>query len=153
MDTKCHNLGFTRGSDGLVHTTLQDGPGKTVDTAPGERTHQVTRHEGSIISATHLKSNKLHNGSERTLRGNYCHEEHSKVCHGISNDNTEGDTVFMVEVLPSVIINTEVDNCDSISDFNTQRGEKQIFDGIGFINGNKDTQLCCPKIWVKSVSE
>ena len=96
---KCHNLRFTRGSDGLVHTTLQDGPGKTVDTAPGELTHQ--------------------DGSERTLRGNYCHEEHSKVCHGITNDNTEGDTVLTVEVKPSVIITTEVDNCDSISDYKT----------------------------------
>ena len=33
---KCHNLGFTQGSDGLAHATLQDGPGKTVDTAPGK---------------------------------------------------------------------------------------------------------------------
>ena len=33
---KCHNLGFTRGSDGPIHTTAQGGPGKTVDTAPGE---------------------------------------------------------------------------------------------------------------------
>ena len=119
-----HNLGFTRGSDGLVHTTLQDGPGKTVDTAPGERTHQVTRREGSIITATRLKSNKLQDGSEHTLRGNYCHEEHSNVCHRISNDNTEGDTILTVEVLPSVTTNTEVDNCDSISYFKTQRGEK-----------------------------
>ena len=51
---QCHNLGFTRGSNGLVHTTLQDGPGMNVDTAPGEQTHQVKCHEGSIIATTCL---------------------------------------------------------------------------------------------------
>ena len=55
---ECHNLGFTQGSDGLTHATLQDGPGKIVDTTPGERTH-VTCHEGSIVTAPRLKSNKF----------------------------------------------------------------------------------------------
>ena len=47
VNTKYHNLGFPRGFDYLVHVTLQDGPGRTVDTAPGELTH-VTHNEGSI---------------------------------------------------------------------------------------------------------
>ena len=42
MIGKCHNLGFTRGSDGLVHPTLQDRLGRTMYTAPGELT-LVTR--------------------------------------------------------------------------------------------------------------
>ena len=68
---KCH--------DGLVHSTLQDGPEKTMDISPGGRTHQVTRCEGSTITAPRLKSNKLQDRSEHTLTGNYCHGEHSKV--------------------------------------------------------------------------
>ena len=55
---ECHNLGFTQGSDGLTHATLQDGPGKIVNTTPGERTH-VTRHEGSIVASPCLMSNKF----------------------------------------------------------------------------------------------
>ena len=109
-----------------------------MDTAPGEQTH-ITRHEGSIITAPHLKSNELQDGPVHTLRRNYCHEEHSKVCHEISNDNIERDTALTVEVLPSVIINTEIDNCDSISDYKTQREEIRTFDGVGFMRGHKDT--------------
>ena len=45
--TMYHNLWFTREFDDLVYATLQDGPGRTVDTAPGELTH-VTRNEGAI---------------------------------------------------------------------------------------------------------
>ena len=85
--------------------TLQDGPGMTVDTAPDGLTH-LTRHEGSVahlegdsITAARPKSNKLQEGSEPTLKGNHCHEEHSNVCHWVSTDNTEGDTVLTVEVL------------------------------------------------------
>ena len=99
-----------------------------MDTTPDEQTHQC---------------NKLQDNLEHTLRGNYCHEEHSNVCHGISNDNTESDIVLKVEVLPSVITNTEVDNCDSISDFKTQRREKETFDGIWFMNRHKDTRGLC----------
>ena len=46
---ECQRLGFTRGSDGITHATLQDGPEMIVDTTPGERTH-VTRHEGSMVA-------------------------------------------------------------------------------------------------------
>ena len=129
-----------------------------VDTTPGEWTH-ITRHEGSIthlqgdsITAAHPKSNKLQDGSEPTLEGNHCHG--ANVCHEVSNDNTEGNKVLTVEVLPSVIINTEVNSCNSISGFKTQRGEKQGINRVGFISRNKDTRrLFCPRVWVKSFSE
>ena len=116
MIGKCHNLGFTRGSDGLVHATLQDGPGRTVDTAPGELTH-VTHNEGSIT---------LVQGTKPTLRGNHLDEKHSKVGHEISTGNTEGDTIHTLEVLPPRIMNTEVNNCNSVSGFNTKRCNVQF---------------------------
>ena len=126
MIGKCHNLGFTQGSDGLVHATLQDGPGRTIDAAPGKLTH-VTRHEGSIahlqgdsITAARPMSNKLQEGSQPALKGNYYHEEDSNVCHGVSTDNTEGDTMLKVEVLPPKITNTEVDKFSSVPGLMTQ---------------------------------
>ena len=85
-------------------------------------------------------SNELQDGSEPTPKGNHCDGEHSNG-HDVSNDNIEGDTVLRIEVKPSIIIYTEFDSCDTISDFKTRRGEKQIFDRIGFINGNKDTRV------------
>ena len=87
---KCYNLRFIPVPDRLANTTLEEGPGMTVDTAPGGLT-SVTLHEESVahfesdnITAAHSKSNKLQEESEPTLKENYGHEEHSNNCHGIS---------------------------------------------------------------------
>ena len=73
------------------------------------------------------KSNKFRDGCEPTLRGNYCHD---------------------MKNIPMFVINTEADNCNSISGFKTQRWKKQVISRVGFIIGNKDTQgLCCPRVW------
>ena len=130
VNTKYHNLGFTRGFDNIVHVTPQGGPDRTVDTASGELTH-VTRNEGSIT---------LVPGTKPILIGNNLDEKHSKVGHEISTGNTEGDTIYTQDVLPPRIINTEVNNCNSVSGFNTKRCNVQFIDGVGFINRNKDTQ-------------
>ena len=51
-------------------------------------------------------------------------------------------------ILPSVIINPDVDNDNSNSGLKAQRRKKQVVDRMGFVNGNKDTRgLCGSKIW------
>ena len=158
MDTKCYNLGLTQGPDGLDNATLQDGPGRSMDTTTGELTH-ATRKEGSIalvkdnsIAAARPKNNKLHKGSKPTLRENHCDEEHSKACYGVSTGITEGDTAHKVEVLPPKTTDTEVDKFNSISGPKTKRFNLQVVNRVGFINRNKDTQgLCCPIVGEKSL--
>ena len=54
-----------------ANTTPQGGPGRAMDTAPGELTH-VTRNEGSVT---------LVPGTKPTLRGNHLDEKHSEVGH------------------------------------------------------------------------
>ena len=81
-------------------------------------------------------------------------KKHSKVGHDIPTCNTEGDRIYTPEVLPPRFINTEVDNCNSVSGFKTKKYNIQFIDGVGFINRNKDTQdLCCPRLEDKSLSE
>ena len=53
---ECQSLGFTRGSDGTYHATLQDGPEMIVDSTPGDWTH-VTHHEGPIVASPSNVSN------------------------------------------------------------------------------------------------
>ena len=125
VDTQCHSLGSTQGSDRPTQPTIKEGSVANSDTF-GEChslgftrgsdgvTHatlqdgpemivdttpgertHLTHHEGSIVASPCLMSNKIQDG---TLRGNYC--------HGTSNDNIERDTALSIEVLPS----TKVDN-------------------------------------------
>ena len=115
-----------------------------MDTSSGELTH-VTLNEGSI---------NLVQGTKPTFRGNHSDEKHSKVGYEIPTGNTEGNRIHTPEVLPPRIINTEVDNCNSVSGFKTRKCNVQFIDGVGFINKSEDTQdSCCPRLEDKSLSE
>ena len=92
--------------------------------------NHVTRDEGSI---------KLVQGTEPTFRGNHPDEKHSKVGYEIPTGNTVGDRIHAPGVLPTRIVNTEVDNCNQTSGSKTWRCNMQFVDRVGFLNKSEDT--------------
>ena len=81
-------------------------------------------------------SNKLQEGSQPALKGNYYHGEDSNVCHGVPTDNTGGDMMLIMEVLPTKITNTEADKFYSISGLKTQTLNEKVVNRVGFLNRN-----------------
>ena len=78
--------------------------------------------------------------TEPAIRVNHPDKKYSKVGYEIPTGNLVGDRIHAPGVLPTRIVNTEVDNCNQTSGSKTWTRDMQIVSRVGFFNKSEDNK-------------